>query len=161
VLIDLDLSKSILVRDLKCFNLPSSPPPTKGSGKEMLIGPREMWTCLDLVPWGAIPIFIVRISAAQLTEINSSSLIPWQPPLTNQQWQFNRKETERFCQLVQVSGKKPPEYQEKFFDVFLSMKSRSAKKAKQANAIASSAKTSASKAQRRPAKSGQSIVHCL
>ena len=33
---------------LKCFNLPSSPPPTRGSEKERMWG---KWTCLEMVLW--------------------------------------------------------------------------------------------------------------
>jgi hypothetical protein len=42
-------SKPTLMRVLKCFNLPSSPPPTRGSGKERLIGQRGMWPCSEVV----------------------------------------------------------------------------------------------------------------
>ena len=37
---------------LKCFYLPSSPLPTRGSGKERWIGQRRTWACLDTVLWG-------------------------------------------------------------------------------------------------------------
>jgi hypothetical protein len=36
-------SKPTLIRVLECFNLPSSPPPARGSGKERLIGQRRIW----------------------------------------------------------------------------------------------------------------------
>jgi len=52
------------------------------------------------------PICIVRISAAQFTQI--SSLIYSQTPFTNQQWQFNPEETTRFCQLTS----RPQKHQE-------------------------------------------------
>lgn len=41
----------LLIRVRKHFNLPSSPPPTRGSGKERLIGQRRTWTCLETVLW--------------------------------------------------------------------------------------------------------------
>jgi hypothetical protein len=52
--IGLDFSKPTLIRVLKNFNLPSSLPPTGGSGKERLIGQRVMRTCLEeaLCVWG-------------------------------------------------------------------------------------------------------------
>jgi hypothetical protein len=37
-----------LMMVLKCFNLPSSPPPTRGSGKERIQG---KWTCLEMILW--------------------------------------------------------------------------------------------------------------
>jgi hypothetical protein len=39
-LVGLDFSKPTLISVLKCFNLPSSPPPTRGNGKERLIEQR-------------------------------------------------------------------------------------------------------------------------
>lgn len=45
----LDFFKPTLIRVLKYFNLPASPPRPRGSGKERLIGQREMWTCLEIV----------------------------------------------------------------------------------------------------------------
>lgn len=56
----------LLIMVFKCFNLPSSPPPTRGSGEEKLIGQRRVWTCLEIVLW-ANPICIDRISAGQFT----------------------------------------------------------------------------------------------
>lgn len=38
----------LLVRVLKCFNLPSSPPPCRGNGKESI---QKKWTCLEMVLW--------------------------------------------------------------------------------------------------------------
>jgi hypothetical protein len=38
--VGLEFSKPSSIRVLKCFNLPSSPPATRGSGKERLIGNR-------------------------------------------------------------------------------------------------------------------------
>jgi hypothetical protein len=35
---DFFLQNPLLIRVLKCFNISSSPVPTRGSGKEMLIG---------------------------------------------------------------------------------------------------------------------------
>lgn len=48
----LDFSKPTLVSILAlCFNLPSSPLPIGGNGKERLIGQRRVWTCLKTVLW--------------------------------------------------------------------------------------------------------------
>jgi hypothetical protein len=52
--VGLCFSKPTLIRVLKCFNLPSSPPPTRGSGKERLIRQRKMWTCLEIFLWGRL-----------------------------------------------------------------------------------------------------------
>jgi hypothetical protein len=41
---------------LKHFNLPYSPPPTRGSGKERI---QEKWTCLERF-FGATPACVVR-----------------------------------------------------------------------------------------------------
>jgi hypothetical protein len=38
--VGLDFSRPTLIRVLKCFNIPSSPPPSRGSGKERLTGQR-------------------------------------------------------------------------------------------------------------------------
>lgn len=48
---------------LKHFNLPSSPAPTRGSGKERI---REKWTCLERI-FEANLIYVVRKSAVQFT----------------------------------------------------------------------------------------------
>jgi hypothetical protein len=56
-------SKPALIRVLKCFNLPSSPPPTRGSGKERLIGQRGMWACLDIVLSGDFNLHCQDISS--------------------------------------------------------------------------------------------------
>jgi hypothetical protein len=52
-----------LMMVLKCFILPFSPPPTKGSGKGRIQG---KWTCLEMV-LGASPICVVRKLAVQFT----------------------------------------------------------------------------------------------
>lgn len=91
----------LLIVVFKCFNLPSSPPPTRGSGEERLIGQRRVCTCLEIVLW-ANPICIVRISAGQFTRVNSS-------PLANTI--HESEEAERPCQSVRVQrGIKPPEH---------------------------------------------------
>jgi len=36
---------------LTTLMLPSSPPHTKGSREERLMGQRRMWTCLEIVLW--------------------------------------------------------------------------------------------------------------
>jgi hypothetical protein len=64
----------ILLLIIKCFNLPCSPPPIRGSGKERLLGyrgSRPVWK----VFFGANPIYVVRKSAVQFTGIINSSLI--------------------------------------------------------------------------------------
>jgi hypothetical protein len=48
---------------LKCFSLPSSPPPSRGSGKERI---QEKWTCLERF-FGEPSICIVWKSAVQFT----------------------------------------------------------------------------------------------
>lgn len=39
----------------KCFNPASSLPPTRGSGKEGLLGYGGKWTCLEMVPLEQTP----------------------------------------------------------------------------------------------------------
>jgi hypothetical protein len=46
---------------LKCFNLPSSPLPSRGGGKERIWG---KWTCSERF-FGATPVCVVRKSAVQ------------------------------------------------------------------------------------------------
>lgn len=61
---------------LKCFNLPSSQPPNRGSGKERI---QVKWTCLEMVPW--------RKSCLHCQEISSS--VHWSAvaaPLENTSW---------------------------------------------------------------------------
>jgi hypothetical protein len=48
---------------LKCFDLPASPPPTRGSGKEKI---QEKWTCLERF-FGAAAICVAWKSAVQFT----------------------------------------------------------------------------------------------
>jgi hypothetical protein len=48
---------------LKCFNLPSSPPPTRGSRKERILG---KWTCLERF-FGATPTCVVWKFSVQFT----------------------------------------------------------------------------------------------
>jgi hypothetical protein len=53
------------MRVLKCFNLPSNPPPTRGSGKERIqVGGK--WTCLERF-FGAVPVCVVWKLAVQFT----------------------------------------------------------------------------------------------
>lgn len=47
--VGLHFQKPAFSQALKCFNLPSSPPPTRGSGEERLIGQRRVCTCLEIV----------------------------------------------------------------------------------------------------------------
>ena len=139
------------MRVLKHFNLHSSPPPTRRSRKENLIGQSSMWSCLEIVSW-VNPICIGRISAVQFTWISSGSLIHMRTPFMNQQWQFSPEETMRLGQWARVnrSVNKPLEYHQKFFVHFSlwSHKWLPVKKATQTPA-------NFSKAQRRPAKSSK------
>lgn len=66
----------LLIRVCKHFNLPSRPPPTRGSGKERLIGQRRIWTCLEIVLW----------SKSIISSLHK-----------NQQQQVHPEETERLC----------------------------------------------------------------
>jgi hypothetical protein len=43
--------KTYFNKGIKCFNLSFIPSPTRGSGKETLIGHKRMWTCLEVVLW--------------------------------------------------------------------------------------------------------------
>jgi hypothetical protein len=58
--------------------------------------------------------------------VSSNSSMHLKTPFMNQQWHVNLEETMRLCQSSQVygSGKKPPEYHEKFFGVFFFTKSQ-------------------------------------
>jgi hypothetical protein len=47
--IGLNFLKPTLIRVLKLFNIPISPAPTRGNGKERLKGQRGMWTWLERV----------------------------------------------------------------------------------------------------------------
>ena len=49
--VDFNFSKPILIRVLKCFNIHSSPPFTRGSRKEGLRVQGRVWTCLWIVLW--------------------------------------------------------------------------------------------------------------
>jgi hypothetical protein len=84
--IGLYFSKLILIRVLRCFNLPSSPPATRSSRKEDLIEQRRMWTCLEIVLGAKKSV----LSGYQ--QFNSQELFK------NQQQQFNSEETMRLCQ---------------------------------------------------------------
>jgi hypothetical protein len=52
----------LLMMVLRCFNLPSIPPPTRGRKKESKV---EKWTCLEIVLWNKS--HLVRKSAVQFT----------------------------------------------------------------------------------------------
>jgi hypothetical protein len=67
--------------------------------------------------FGANPIYIVVVSAVQLTQINSGSSAHLPTAFKNQQQKFNPEENVRFCQLTQVHRrcKKLPEHYQKFF----------------------------------------------
>lgn len=91
----------LLIMVFKCFNLPSSPPPTRGSGEEKLIGQRRVWTCLEIVLW-ANPICIVRISA--VVSSHKSAAIHSQTPFMNQ------KKLRPYQSVRVQRGIKPPEH---------------------------------------------------
>lgn len=88
---------------LKCFNLPSSPPPTRGSGKERI---QVKWTCLEMVLW--------RKSCLHCQEISSS--VHWPAaaaPLENTSWMHQQSssvvsgEQQRWPGLAGVARPQP------------------------------------------------------
>jgi hypothetical protein len=60
VLLTTESSHQSLKMGFKCFNLPSSPPPTRGSGKERIWG---KWTCLEMVLWSKSHLCCQEISS--------------------------------------------------------------------------------------------------
>ena len=62
-----------LMMVLKCFNLPSSPPPTRGSGKERIQG---KWTCLGIVLWSNFHLYFLEISSS----VHRSATAPQSTP---------------------------------------------------------------------------------
>jgi hypothetical protein len=58
---------------LKCFNIPWSPPPTRGRGKERMLGVVWKFTCLKRF-FGAAPNTVGWKSAVQFTGIIDSSI---------------------------------------------------------------------------------------
>ena len=78
--VGLDL-KPTFISILKYFNLPSSPSPTRGSGKERLGGQRKMWISLDIVLWGESNL-CGQDNSSSVYMTSSGSLIPSQTPFT-------------------------------------------------------------------------------
>ena len=115
--VSLYFSKPTLISVLKCFNLPSSPPPTRGHGKERLMGQRKMCTHLEIVLWGR---FQSSLSGYHQFTSHKSAAVAWSTHKHHSQ--INWEEMTRFCQLAQVhrNSKKPPEHHKKFFGVFFS-----------------------------------------
>jgi hypothetical protein len=101
---------STLIRVFKCFNLPSSPIPTRSTGKKRILEQRRVWTFAETVLW----------SKSNLSCQDISSFLHM-----NQQQHLSPEETPRLCQLARVyrSCKKPLEHHEKFFAAFLLIKS--------------------------------------
>jgi len=102
----LNFLKLILISVLKCFNLLSSPSPTRGSGKQRLIGQRRMWSCSELVLWGETNLCCQGINS--LVHTNQQR---WLDLLANtQQGQFDPEEA-TICKSAWVwgSSKKQPE----------------------------------------------------
>jgi len=78
----------LLIRVLKCFNVPSSPPPTRGNGKEKLIEQRRLWTSLEISLWSKSNLHCQGISSSVHTHqqqhhnpfintIHESSIAGW------------------------------------------------------------------------------------
>jgi hypothetical protein len=66
---------------LKHFNLPCNLPPTRGSGKERILG---KWTCLERF-FGATPVFVFWKSEVQVTVALTRISIPAQNITTKKQ----------------------------------------------------------------------------
>ena len=120
-------SKPTLIRVLKCFNLPSSPPPTRGSGKERIWG---KWTCLERF-FGATPICVVWKSAVQFTG-QQWQLDPLHGYISNpfRESRVSKQESaavalpSRDCQAsARLSGRDPEGHQEQFLALPLSGRS--------------------------------------
>ena len=126
-----------LIWVLKCFNLPSSPPPTRGSEKERLLGYRGSGPA-QILFFGANPICVVRKSAVQFTGISSCSSIHLQilhehtssPVQQCQESKHKPAEVARPSRNSQASSgvtQDQQRHQEKFSVMPLSMKQRSVK----------------------------------
>jgi hypothetical protein len=111
----------LLIKVLKYFNLPSSPPPTRGSRKERSIGQRRVWdlfrnSSLELIQsvLSGYQQFSSAVAAQSLANTIHKSAMAVDP-----------EEIERLCQSskVQRSGKKLLEHGLKFFGTFLSKNS--------------------------------------
>jgi hypothetical protein len=91
----LDVSKPTLIRVLKCFKFLPSPPLTRGSEKERLIGNRGMWTHLEIVLSGDSKLHCQQSSTLAKHHQESAAAVQStrQSPLMNQQQQFNPEET--------------------------------------------------------------------
>jgi hypothetical protein len=153
----LDFSKPTLIRVLKCFNLPSSPPPIRGSGKERLIGQRRMWSCLEMVLWWRFQ-SLLSGSVDQFTRISSGNPLP-----NSKNESAEVVQSRRSHEALLRGDKKLPEHHKKLFGTFLSMKSQQMMISKEGKA--NQCHSVISKDQGRPAKSGKvkqchSIVHC-
>jgi hypothetical protein len=84
--------KPSLIRLLKHIILPSSPPPTRDSGKERLIRAEEDE---DLVKNSSFESIQSALSGYQQFSSHESAAVARSicTPHTNQQWQFNPEET--------------------------------------------------------------------
>ena len=119
---------------LKCFNLPCSPPPTRGSGKERIQG---RCTCLETV-FGATPTYVVWKSGSSFCRLGGScSLIYHKHFMDTKAVQTGRvglatvvmwpSRDSPASDLAQVSRRDTEGCQEKFLAVPLSGKQRSVK----------------------------------
>ena len=99
VVLTLIFSKPTLKRVLKCFDLPFSPSPTRGSRKERFIENRRVdlfrnssLGLLSLCCQQSSP--LAKPNTNQQQQSNPSIV---QTPFMNQQWQFNPEETPRLA----------------------------------------------------------------
>ena len=117
-------SKPTLISVLKYFNLSSNPPPTRGNGKERLIGQRTVRTCLEICLWSKSNLCCqdisnpVHVNRQCYLDPLKNTIYEWAPSIP-----FRRNR--RLCQSTGVHGscKKPLGHHQKSFSVLLSMKS--------------------------------------
>jgi hypothetical protein len=114
-----------LMMVLKHFNIPCSPPPTRGSGKERIQG---KWTCLERF-FGATPICVVWKSAARstrkhLTDTPAVQLSSWDSKHQSAAVVLPSRDSQALA-LAGVSRRDQGEMARKFLAVPLSGKRRS------------------------------------
>ena len=74
---------------LKCFSLPSRPPPTRGSEKERIWG---KWACLGIGFFGANSVCAVRKSVVGLTGYETAAQSTYK--------HFTNLQAVQFCRVV-------------------------------------------------------------